>query len=280
MNWHITEICNYRCRFCFATFASAPKASRICESDGWRIIDRLKDLGCQKLTFAGGEPLLHEHLFSWVYHAKSVGLTTMLITNGHFWKEDTAERFAGRLDWVGLSVDASTQALQSRLGRGNYDPVERAGRISSQAKTNGIRFKLNTVVTALNYADDMTTVVEVSMPERWKVFQYLVVEGERVDPELFLSQDDFESYVERHRCLEEIGISIVPEDNSDMNGSYRMLDPFGAPYDNRMVTQPNGRALGIRRYYQSFLSDSMAEDFVNMNYSAGKLEARGGIYSW
>lgn len=278
MNWHITEVCNYRCRFCFATFANAPKASRIGEEEGWAIIDRLKELGCQKLTFAGGEPLLHPHLHSWICHAKSVGLTTMLITNGHFWKEDTADRFAGRLDWVGLSVDASTQTLQSSLGRGNYDPLTRAEFVSRTAKTNGIRFKLNTVVTALNKEDDMSPIVEASMPERWKIFQYLPVEGERVDPELILSEADFAFYVQRHRYLEEIGVSVVPEDNDAMTGSYRMLDPWGQPYDNRETGSAGKAAYGKRTYGESLL-DSLPEE-KELNFSLEKLQKRRGLYQW
>lgn len=46
-------------------------------------IPRLLRLGgADKLTFVGGEPLMHPHIDQLITEAKAAGLTTALVTNG------------------------------------------------------------------------------------------------------------------------------------------------------------------------------------------------------
>lgn len=281
VNWHITEVCNYRCRFCFATFATMPQASAITLEDGHRLLRRLARLGCRKITFAGGEPMMHPHLFTWLQEAKRLKLTTMLITNGSFLTTKKCGKLAGYLNWLGLSIDASTRELQKALGRGDYDPLNRAANLSKLARSCGLRFKLNTVVTRLNKDDDMSDLVTVAQPERWKIFQYLPIEGERIDPELIITKKDFNRYAQRHAALRERGIDIAVEDNDTMTGSYVMIDPCGQLFDNRMSGNgASGSRHGQRKYSINLLQSDPDEALDEMHFSLDRLKQRGGLYAW
>jgi radical S-adenosyl methionine domain-containing protein 2 len=46
----------------------------------------------------------------------------------------------------------------------------------------GIKFKLNSVINAYNWKEDMNGLVNELNPFRWKVFQVLVIEGENSGP--------------------------------------------------------------------------------------------------
>ena len=47
-----------------------------------------------------------------------------------------------------------------------------------------------------------------------------------------VSAEEFWGYVENNRRVEEHGITVVPEDNDLMTGSYVMVDPAGRFFDN------------------------------------------------
>ena len=84
-----------------------------------------------------------------------------------------------------------------------------------------------------NIQDDMSTLVLELMPERWKIFQVLPVEGQNdgdVDS-LLIEKDEFENGC-RHKHVESRGIQFVPESNDLMRGSYAMLDALGRFYSN------------------------------------------------
>ena len=79
-----------------------------------------------------------------------------------------------------------------------------------------------------------TEFIEMAHPERWKLLQVLPV-GAQNDgsvPELAITSEQFNRYVARNRRVEELGISVVPENNDLMTGSYVMVDPEGRFFDN------------------------------------------------
>jgi pyruvate-formate lyase-activating enzyme len=175
VNFHLIKPCNAKCKFCFATFREV--RGRLVTDDAARVIDQLADAGCEKLTFAGGEPTLHPDLGRLLRHAKARGLVTCVVTNG-FRLDRVLDTHADALDWVGLSVDSSDEEVQRALGRGAGDHVAAAVRLADRCRDLGVRLKLNTVVTSATWTEDMTGFVRRMRPERWKVFQVLPIAGQ------------------------------------------------------------------------------------------------------
>lgn len=70
-------------------------------------------------------------------------------------------------------------------------------------------------------------------PNRWKVFQALVLAGvnDRKRPRFAVSDAAFRGYLNRHRNTMR-RIPTFVEDNRLMTASYLMVDPKGRVYDN------------------------------------------------
>jgi radical S-adenosyl methionine domain-containing protein 2 len=229
-----------------------------------------------KVSFAGGEPTLCPWLPELVRTAKACGATTMLVTNGSRLPQ-VIEQMQGVLDWVAISVDSASDRTLVQLGRAvrgrNAIPRERYVEIAAMVRQAGMRLKINSVITSLNAAEDMSEFIRELAPERWKVLRVLPVEGQndgRVEP-LLCGDEDFARFVERHQALEADGIAVVPEDNEDMRGSYAMVDPAGRFFDN---------ASGGHSYSPPIMQAGLEAAWSQVTFSMDRFLDRGGAYDF
>lgn len=79
INWHLEKDCNYKCIFCYAHFKHVKEF--LGKDRGFELLRKLWDAGVYKVNFAGGEPLLNQHLGDYLKYAKELGLKTSIITN-------------------------------------------------------------------------------------------------------------------------------------------------------------------------------------------------------
>ncbi len=276
VNVHLWKPCNLRCSFCYAVFNddTALQAVRggLAEADARRIIEMLRPEGVEKLTFVGGEPTLCPHLAALIGQSRDLGFVNTLVTNGARLQR-LLEAVPGCIDWVGLSVDSASETTQAALGRGRGNHVAQSIEHFRRLHHRGIRVKLNTVVTSLNWRQDMTDFVMRARPERWKIFQVLPIEGQNSGAveSLLITPDQFQTFVSRHRGLIASGITVVAESNEDMTGSYAMIDPLG-----RFFSNVGGRYV----YSRPILEVGVPTAFSKVAFDAAKFEARGGRYDW
>lgn len=270
VNFHLYKPCNYRCRFCFATYRDIE--GQISPPEARALLQVLREAGCQKLNFAGGEPTLNPRIGELVAEAKRLGFVTTLITNGAR-LDRLLDGHAHELDWVGLSVDSGDKGVQARLGRGRGGHVARSRTHAARVHALGLGLKLNTVVTDLNWQEDMRWLVRELRPARWKVFQVLAIDGQNdgdVEP-LLISRAQFLTFIERHRELEAEGLGPIAEDNDAMTDSYAMIDPLGRFYGNHA-----GRYVYSRPILEVGVTAALAE----VDFEVRRLVARGGLYRW
>ena len=270
VNFHIWKPCNDACRFCFATFEDV--RGHISADDAVRILILLREAGCEKINFAGGEPTLYPHLGRVLGESRRLGFVTSIITNGARLPQ-LLETNAADLDWVGLSVDSAREGVQSAIGRGRGDHVRRSVTHFEMIRARGLRAKLNTVVTALNWQEDMSFFVRRVRPERWKVFEVLPIEGQndgQVEP-LLITADQFRAFIDRHAVLRSEGLAPVTEDNDAMSGSYVMVDPLGRFF---------GNATGRYVYSDPILAVGVEAALAQIGWNASKFIDRGGLYDW
>lgn len=270
VNLHLLKACNARCRFCFATFRDVRGQLGV---DGVRaLITALRDAGAEKVTFAGGEPTLHSHLGALLRHAKDAGLVTCVVTNG-FRLDALLDRHAEALDWVALSVDSGDEVTQAALGRGDGGHVGNAVRLADRCHALGLRVKLNTVVTAATWEEDLSELVRRIRPRRWKVFQALPIDGQNdgMVEDLLISAPQFRAFVDCHAHLAAEGYPPVVEDHDAIRGSYAMVDPLGRFF---------GDATGRHVYSDPILDVGVAAALAQVGFEPAKLEARGGRYAW
>jgi len=248
INWHITEACNYRCRYCYAHWEGSGRelvhnaeASERLLQKLWHFfrptnkanpLRRHMDWQGVRLNLAGGEPLLYPDRVSQIIQAASeIGFATSLITNGSAFSTALAKRLAPHLFMLGISLDSGLALTNQEIGRhdrnGNllqFGQLEEAIK-EAQCCNPRLRFKLNTVVNARNCQENLSTLVWRLSPERWKVLRMLPV----VTNDLAISDADFHCFVARHQCL---GSILCVEDNAEMADSYVMIDPHGRFFQN------------------------------------------------
>lgn len=270
VNFHIWKPCNLGCTFCFAPFNDVH--GHLGADDAVRVVRLLREAGGEKINFAGGEPTLCPHLPRVLKEARECGFTTSIISNGALLRP-LLENDAANLDWVGLSVDSADEAVQAALGRGGGDHVQRSVELFDLVRTRGLSSKLNTVVTALNWKEDMSTFVRRVRPGRWKVFQVLPILGQNDGnvERLLITPEQFRAFVDRHAPLHADGLGPVTEDNEAMTASYVMVDPLGRFF---------GNSTGRYVYSKPILSVGVEAALAQVGWNANGFVERGGLYDW
>jgi len=281
VNWHFWPWCNYGCKFCFARFEDIPRADRLPKEIAITVPEMLAEAGADKITFVGGEPTLCPYLGDLLAASKDVGLTTCIVSNASGLTEKFLDEWSHLIDWIGLSIDASTDEIHVQIGRGMRGDLARARSHHldlakdawNRCRSRGIRMKLNTVVCKPNLQDDMTALALELRPERWKIFEVLPVEGQNdgdVD-DLLLEDGEFQKWVERHAWVADEGIQFVPESNELMRGSYAMVDALGRFYTN---------IDGGHTYGPSILDVGVMPAWEQNVFLEERFLERGGIYEW
>ncbi len=255
VNWHITEACNYRCRYCYAKWEGNTRELLHDVARSEKLVDNIAEFFQQtngasplrdrmqwsgiRLNLAGGEPLLYaDETLHLLTYAKSKGLNTSLITNGSRLTPDLIDRLAPLVSLLGISIDSPKRSTNIAIGRTDsrslaFDPMRACdGMVSlvtlierARAINPSLRLKVNTVVNARNQYEDMSSVIRALDPQRWKVLRMLPT----VTSDLAASDDGFSSFVLRHQAFAD---RMCVEDNDDMNESYIMIDPHGRFYQN------------------------------------------------
>ncbi|MFA4860670.1 viperin family antiviral radical SAM protein [Methanoregula sp.] len=268
VNWHLLSTCNYRCRFCFARNLGETPVSF---DKGVEIIQKLVDLGMDKINFAGGEPLLHPRLLDYCRVAKDQGMTVSITTNGSLLNEDLIGKMRGVIDWIALSIDSGSDEIEAQLGRGYGFHVRHCIGIAGLIRNAGIRLKMNTTVTASTYRENMIPLVQTIKPDRWKVLQMLHIHGENDDAveDLAITSDQFNQFVGNHLHMHlDWGESPVFESSDEIENSYFMITPSG----NVKIDTGN--------IITKFSLDDVISLGVEHVVSPVKYQNRGGIYEW
>ncbi|WP_402374570.1 viperin family antiviral radical SAM protein [Isoptericola rhizosphaerae] len=272
-NFHFIKSCNFRCDYCYATFADLVGRPVLPDEQLFELTRRLARRHT-KVTLVGGEPTLYRRLPDLLGAVKAEGALTNLVTNGSRIDVAWLQANAANLDFLTISIDSASADIQHLLGRaahgGKTLSVEHYTTLADEARRRGIVVKLNTVVTTRNQRDDMADLVRRLAPERWKLLQAAPVEGQndRFIADLTPTRDEFDEYVARHRdALTESEIRVVDEPIDMIRGSYIMVDPLGRFFDS---------ADGTHRYSDPILDVGIDAAFAQVEFDPDKFHARAG----
>lgn len=253
INWHLTEICNYSCEFCYSSWICKkrevdlfrnPETSSLLLKEIYRCFNANNhnnplrnelDYTDLRLSLAGGEPLLFpEHTLRIVKEAKALGFSLSLITNASLLTFEIIPALVANLSILGISLDSANPETNRRIGR-----VDRSGRVLclddlakkidlARACNPKLKIKINTVVNALNVAEDLSEMIQSLRPDKLKLLRALPV----MTDALSITDEQFNSSVKRHRHL---GSLLAVENNRDMTESYIMITPDGRFFQNQSI---------------------------------------------
>ena len=271
INFHLLQACNMRCGHCFAANLDR---THLPPDEANDIIGLLSHAGFRKINFAGGEPLLYPELNCLIIEAKENGMTTSIVSNGTRITDAWLDGMSGHLDWIALSIDSANPDTHMRSGRVTHDgaiQTEKYLEMCRSIRRHGIRLKINTVVTCDNLNEDMRGFIKEARPERWKIMQALPIAGQNDrNAGIFeVTDEQFQEYVERNRTVEQHGITVVPEGNDLMTGSYVMVDPRGC-----FIGNMKGRYVYSRPILETGVADALQEIEIDPEV----FRRRGGIY--
>lgn len=283
INWHITEACNFACRYCYAKW-DKPEMPRELIHDEARSIQLLNGLRVffaagnltnplsQKmqwrsirLNLAGGEPLLYDRqVLRTVGLARELGFEVSIITNASRLNASLVGELAPHLSVLGVSLDSMDAVRNREIGRSDkqgqvlsVDRLAESIKIGRQLNPD-LRLKINTVVNTLNFDEDMSKLIRDLDPEKWKVLRMLPT----VTDELNISDAQFAAFIDRHAAL-----PLCIEDNVDMTMSYIMIDPQGRFFQND--TDRRGY-----RYSHPIIDVGAEQAFSQVSLSADRYLAR------
>lgn len=257
VNFHYTRLCNFSCGFCFHTKKSSDKLPI---EDAIRGCDMLKKAGTRKLNIAGGEPFIYPHYLGELIKQCKENIKIekiSVITNGSLVKKNFFEKYGKYIDVFGVSCDSFDKETNIKIGRGKKgENVQKLFEIRELCKQYGIKFKLNTVVCNYNKDENMVENIKKLNPDRWKVFQVLMVKGENEDKvtKFQITNEEFKQFVERHKEIK----CMVAESNDNMKSSYLILDEkmrFLDKGDGDEICSQSILEVGVEKALESIVYD-------------------------
>jgi radical S-adenosyl methionine domain-containing protein 2 len=255
-----------KCSFCFARFKDVKPLGK---EGSLSIVNKVANYGFRKINFVGGEPTLVPCLKDLLIEAKKRGLITSVVTNGWNIDNDWLNTHAEYLDWLGLSIDSLDPEINLKLGRtvNGFKPPDLSFYLEAlkAVREHDVNIKINTVVNQLNKNERFHKLIQEIKPEKWKIFQVLIIENENPDARsLIVSREEFDEFLFAHANLEPV-TPIHPEYCEDMVGSYIIIDPAGRFVDN---------SSRVYRVTESILQIGVEQALKQVNISCEKFLTR------
>lgn len=263
INWHVTEACNYACRYCYSKWTKGYTGRELIhdEQRTSRLIEQLRSFfaPCNvanplakvfpwtsiRLSLAGGEPLLYpQQIVQVARMAHKLGFDVSIITNASRLSINLMNELSGILSILGISLDSADSTRNRAIGRHNRNghslQIDALAKIiaSGRKADPALCLKINTVVNAINHEENMLPLIRRLAPQKWKILRMLPT----VTKELAVSDAQFAAFVHRHS---ELGLPMCVEDNVDMTRSYIMIDPHGRFFQNSADRQGYDYSLPI-----------------------------------
>lgn len=114
MDIQLTHLCNFRCRYCYAT-PNERVAGELQQEEVLKLVDEATALGLRTLTLTGGEPLLDKKFFPAARHAFQRGIQVLMFTNAsRITREIAQELFNLRISPC-VKLDSLSPATQNHL---------------------------------------------------------------------------------------------------------------------------------------------------------------------
>jgi radical S-adenosyl methionine domain-containing protein 2 len=239
VNYHLIKPCNMVCKHCFSDFDEV-EMNQLEFENAKQVIEEISRIkSFRKLNFSGGEPTLFKGIELLVKCAKEKGLETSMVSNGFkLIKSPTLlDSFIGYLDLLVLSIDSLVEESNLNIGRhvnNNTLSIEDFVAIANKCLENGIKIKINTVVTKNNFNQILAFDIGRLNPIRWKIFRMLPIANQNEKANnIYPTDDEFNEFLKINKIIaENQNIKVVSEDNNEMTGSYIMISPDGKFFNN------------------------------------------------
>ncbi|MBI5254148.1 MAG: radical SAM protein [Euryarchaeota archaeon] len=150
--WNMSQRCNLRCVHCYANAANREFEGELTTQEAKKFISDLAEFKVPVLLFSGGEPLMRGDLFELGKFAASLGLRTVISTNGTLIAPQIAQRIReSNFSYVGISLDGIEKTNDKF--RGKKGAFEEALQGIRSCREANVRVGLRFTISRHNYRD-------------------------------------------------------------------------------------------------------------------------------
>ncbi|MEM5834311.1 MAG: radical SAM protein [Candidatus Aenigmatarchaeota archaeon] len=207
----LTYKCNLKCRHCHNRY----RPFELPFNSFSKILNQVFGVGVLHISFGGGEPTLRKDLIKilkYTYKRASCSITT----NGTTMTEELANQLKNCVSYVSVSLDGMKKGHNLMRNADIWDRVLESIKI---LKENGIRVRIITVPTKLNYREipKLAKFIKKKIkPSAWKIMRFIPENKESL--EIMLSPKE-ERWI--YRKLKKLRFGNV------MDQFYRLKCPMG-----------------------------------------------------
>lgn len=233
INFHFTDYCNYKCRYCFGN----KELNKLTYEEIIIVINNVKRYFDKyningRINLVGGEIFLDDHLQDIIDYANGLNIMISLVTNGSLLEETFIKNNKNKIKCIGISVDSLNHETNLKIGRCCRNKTlskERLIDIAKIIKDNGIKLKINMCVSKYNANEDISDFISQIKPDRFKLLQMMIVKGTNDNQvSQVLSKEEFKIYCDKY-----LQFNPVIEYNNEMRDSYLIIDSKGDFYCNK-----------------------------------------------
>jgi radical SAM protein with 4Fe4S-binding SPASM domain len=149
--WELTLQCNMNCLHC-GSRAGHKRENELSQTEAFSVAEELVKLGCEYLTFIGGEIFLYN---GWEKIARILsdgGVKVNIITNGYIFGDEQVKAVQdARLTNVSVSIDGM-EKNNNRI-RNNHNSFSRIGKTLERLNKENIPIAVNTTLIESNVED-------------------------------------------------------------------------------------------------------------------------------
>lgn len=275
VNFHLIKECNFKCKFCYATFNDIISKG-MTKEEQFKLIRLLAESKkFNKINFAGGEPTLVHHICELIKFAKLLGFETSIVTNASKIDFEWIKNIAKHLDILTLSIDSINEETNIASGRNkNKECIskDKLKEIANACHLFGVNLKVNTVVSKFNQKEILSDFINELRPFRWKILQATRVKGQNDlnFDEVKVNSEEFLDYCNKNTINILPDIKVIRESEILIQGSYLMIDQCGRFFDSNSQKH---------NYSGEILKKGVEEALREIYTDFFKFEAREGNYT-
>lgn len=208
--WEVTQACALACLHCRAEAIDFHHPEELTFEEGKRLVDQVKEMGCNILIFSGGDPLQREDLDDLIRYGKKIGLRvgTIPAATGRLTEERVRSLQEAGLDQMAVSIDGPTAEIHDQF-RGVPGAFDKTMAAAGWARKAGLPLQVNTTFAAWNLHefDRMAELVESLGVVFWEIF-FLVPIGRGAEMQV-LRAEQYEKVFEKIYRLQKRASFIV-----------------------------------------------------------------------
>lgn len=225
--YEFTLECNLRCKHC-GSRAGQKKKCELSTHESKLLVSELAKLGCQVLTFAGGEPFLRNDWEEVFIHTKDQGMKVAAVSNGTIIDEKLALKIRKTEPAIiAVSLDGMELAHDKQRGRGNFRKALAGIRnLRDQNIPVNIVTQVNKIsLPDLDYLSDFIFMTPVLRGINSWMIQLTTPMGRAKNNNLVISSDQFQVLVDFISLKKTWGIPVYPADDigyfhKELNGRF------------------------------------------------------------